>query len=169
MPFPCLNAKSSLETAFFLIFFAPQIIFHLEIARGCSIYIKVNFKFNKTRSLSEMPFEEIFADEIGKLTLSQGVVRCDFISRFADSDASESVKNVASVSLSLPGLLRAWNSMELFVGKLVESGILKKDASRTDTSKHVVLEPEVAASHSAKASPSGRSRKSLKRVARKSK
>ncbi|HMO15814.1 MAG TPA: hypothetical protein PKD64_06855 [Pirellulaceae bacterium] len=73
-------------------------------------------------------FNEIFADGVGEITLSGGMVRMDFFTIVGKGE-SENVPRVRvknRVILPPDGFLRSFTAMEDLVKKLVDAGVIKR-------------------------------------------
>ncbi len=73
-------------------------------------------------------FQEIFADGVGEITLSGGMVRMDLFTIVGkgDDDNTPQIRVKTRVILPPDGFLRSFTAMEDLVKKLVEAGVIKK-------------------------------------------
>ena len=86
---------------------------------------------------------EFFADSIGEITLSGGMVRMDFFTlQGSQSDKDNKPKLEFSQRIIMPpdGFLRSFSSMENLVKKLIDAGLVKprdgeKPANTSQTGK----------------------------------
>lgn len=80
--------------------------------------------------------KEIFADGIGQIHFSGGMVRCDFVTLQPEEDGKAPAA-VSNIRIIMPpnGFLSAFNSMQELIDKLLENGILKKNAAPAKKSK----------------------------------
>ena len=71
--------------------------------------------------------KEIYADGLGQINLTGGVVRYDFVTIQPGEDGEKTfAKEQLRVIMPLQGFLTAYGSMQELIGKLIEAGILKK-------------------------------------------
>lgn len=74
-------------------------------------------------------YKEIFADGVGEITLSGGMVRMDLFTITGKSEEDENRPEIrVNQRIVLPpeGFLRSFGAMEDLVKKLVDAGIIKK-------------------------------------------
>ena len=72
--------------------------------------------------------EEIYADGLGQINLTGGVVRYDFVTiQPGEKEEQPFTENQLRVLMPLQGFLTAYGSMQELIGKLIEAGILKKN------------------------------------------
>jgi hypothetical protein len=76
-----------------------------------------------------MDKKEIFADGIGQLHFAGGMVRFDFIT-LQPGEEGEAPVPQSNVRIIMPpqGFLGAFNSMQQLIDKLLEAGVLQKNA-----------------------------------------
>ena len=80
--------------------------------------------------------KDIFADGIGEITLSGGMVRMDLVSLVGSQKDSENKPKLEfSQRIVMPpdGFLRSFSAMENLVNQLIESGLVKPCDGETVT------------------------------------
>ncbi len=85
-----------------------------------------------------MAHDEIYADEIGEITLSKGMVRLDLLSlagSHRDESNKPSLQAKARIIMPPDGFLRSFSAMENLVKQLVDAGIIKHKAKGADETK----------------------------------
>ena len=72
--------------------------------------------------------KEIFADGIGQIHFTGGMVRFDFMTLQPDEDGKKPAPQ-SNIRIIMPpqGFLNAFNSMQQLIDKLVEAKVLKKN------------------------------------------
>jgi hypothetical protein len=70
----------------------------------------------------------LFADAIDTLTIVDGVARIELVSVVQGADGKTSKKEVATLAMSLPGFVRAYQDMEKIINKLIADGVLQRTA-----------------------------------------
>ncbi|MBO7533840.1 MAG: hypothetical protein J6T46_07615 [Victivallales bacterium] len=72
--------------------------------------------------------KEIFADGIGQIHFTGGMVRFDFMTLQPDEDGKKPAPQ-SNIRIIMPpqGFLTAFNSMQQLIDKLVEAKVLKKN------------------------------------------
>jgi hypothetical protein len=75
--------------------------------------------------------EEIYADGIGQIHFAGGMVRFDFVTLQPDADGKKEPQPVCRERIIMPpqGFLNAFNSMQNLIDKLLEAGVLQKNAA----------------------------------------
>ncbi len=78
--------------------------------------------------MSENQYDEHFADGIGEITLSGGMVRMDLFTITGKSEKEDRPEVRVNDRIIMPpeGFLRSFSAMEDLVKKLVDAGIIKK-------------------------------------------
>ncbi len=73
--------------------------------------------------------KEIFADGVGQIHFAGGMVRYDFVTLQPEENGQAPVPQ-SNVRVIMPpqGFLAAFNSMQQLIDKLVEAGVLQKNA-----------------------------------------
>ena len=74
------------------------------------------------------PQKELFADGIGEITLSNGVVRMDFVSIVGAQKSKDQPQEMAvrqRVIMPPDGFLRSFSAMENLVKQLIDAGLVK--------------------------------------------
>ena len=69
-----------------------------------------------------------FTDGIGNITLLDGIVRFDLVELRTGPDNKPVPTRSGSMAMSLPGFLRAVEQMNQAVNRLVEQGVLTRNA-----------------------------------------
>jgi hypothetical protein len=89
--------------------------------------------FNMDVSLKK----EIYADGIGQIHFAGGMVRFDFVTLQPDPDGKGDPTPLCKERIIMPpqGFLNAFNSMQNLIDKLLEAGVLQKNAAATDKKK----------------------------------
>ncbi|MEI3038877.1 MAG: hypothetical protein V8T90_07370 [Victivallales bacterium] len=73
--------------------------------------------------------KEIFADGIGQIHFSGGMVRYDFVTLQPEEDGkAPAAESNIRVIMPPSGFLNAFNSMQELIDKLLENGVLRKNA-----------------------------------------
>ena len=73
--------------------------------------------------------KEIFADGIGQIHFSGGMVRYDFVTLQPEEDRkAPAAESNIRVIMPPSGFLNAFNSMQELIDKLLENGVLRKNA-----------------------------------------
>ena len=72
--------------------------------------------------------KEIFADGIGQIHFAGGMVRFDFVTLQPEADGKAPTPE-ANIRIIMPpqGFLSAFNSMQQWIDKLLDAGVLKKN------------------------------------------
>ena len=80
--------------------------------------------------------KEIFADGIGQIHFSGGMIRYDFVTLQPTEDG-KAPEPKANIRIIMPpqGFLSAFNSMQELIDKLLENGILKKNEPASKKNK----------------------------------
>lgn len=75
--------------------------------------------------------KEIFADGIGQIHFAGGMVRFDFVTLQPNEDGKGEPLPVGNERIIMPpqGFLNAFNSMQNLIDKLLEAGVLQKNAN----------------------------------------
>ena len=75
--------------------------------------------------------KEVFADGIGQIHFAGGMVRFDFMTLQPEQDGKAPLPQ-SNIRVIMPpqGFLSAFNSMQQLIDKLVDAGILKKNAEK---------------------------------------
>jgi hypothetical protein len=75
--------------------------------------------------------KEIFADGIGQIHFTGGMVRFDFVTLQPDAEGKSDPQPVGGERIIMPpqGFLNAFNSMQNLIDKLLEAGVLQKNAN----------------------------------------
>jgi hypothetical protein len=87
-----------------------------------------------------MSSTDIFADGIGEITLSGGMVRMDLVTlKGTQSNANEKPKLEFSQRVIMPpdGFLRSFSAMENLVKQLIEAGLVKPRDQQTAAGEDV--------------------------------
>lgn len=72
--------------------------------------------------------KEIYADALGQIDLSGGMVHYDFVTIQPGEDGKSSfTEKTLRVIMPLQGFLSAYGSMHELVGKLIDAGVLKEN------------------------------------------
>ncbi len=73
-------------------------------------------------------YQEFFADGVGEITLSGGMVRMDLFTIVGKGEDENQPKISVNQRIILPpeGFLRSFSAMEDLVKKLVEAGVIKR-------------------------------------------
>jgi hypothetical protein len=80
--------------------------------------------------------KEIYSDGVGKVYLSGGMVRVDYVSiRPGSEELASDSENCVRVILHTQGFLESYNAMGQLVEKMFEAGILKKARAPRKSSK----------------------------------
>lgn len=69
-----------------------------------------------------------FTDGIGNITLIDGIVRLDLVDLRTGADNKPAPTHSATLAMPLPGFLRAVDQMNQVVSRLVEQGVLTRNA-----------------------------------------
>lgn len=69
-----------------------------------------------------------FTDGIGNITLIDGIVRIDLVELRTGADNKPVPTHSATLAMPLPGFLRAVDQMNQVVNRLVEQGVLTRNA-----------------------------------------
>lgn len=72
--------------------------------------------------------DEIYADGIGEISLSGGMVRMDLVSLVGsqqDQDNKPKLKNKCRIVLPPEGFLRSFSAMENLVKQLIDAGLVR--------------------------------------------
>lgn len=79
---------------------------------------------------------EIFADGIGQIHFSGGMVRYDFVTlNPTENGKNPEVKVSARIIMPPQGFLNTFNSMQQLIDKLIEAGVLTKNESKKGKEK----------------------------------
>ncbi len=73
--------------------------------------------------------KEIYADGIGQIHFAGGMVRYDFVTMQPRENAEPEVKANLRIVMPPQGFLNAFNSMQQLIDKLLEAGVLQKNAT----------------------------------------
>lgn len=81
--------------------------------------------------------KEIYADGIGQIHFAGGMVRFDFVTLQPDPDGKSDPTPLCKERIIMPpqGFLNAFNSMQNLIDKLLEAGVLQKNAAAADKKK----------------------------------
>ena len=73
--------------------------------------------------------KEIFADGIGQIYFAGGMVRFDFVTLQPPQEKGQNPVPEANLRVIMPpqGFLAAFDSIQQFLNKLIEAGIIKKN------------------------------------------
>ena len=83
-------------------------------------------------------FQDFFADAIGEITLSGGMVRMDLMTMTGSSRDGNKPKLEVKQRIVMPpdGFLKSFSSMENLVKQLIEAGLVKpRDGEKSDAAK----------------------------------
>jgi hypothetical protein len=80
---------------------------------------------------------EIYADGIGQIHFTGGMVRFDFVTLQPAADGKSEPAALCRERIIMPpqGFLNAFNSMQNLIDKLVEAGVLQKNTNAADKQK----------------------------------
>lgn len=73
--------------------------------------------------------KEIYADGIGQIHFAGGMVRYDFVTMQPRENAEPEIKANFRIVMPPQGFLNAFNSMQQLIDKLLEAGVLQKNAA----------------------------------------
>ena len=93
--------------------------------------------------------QEVFADGIGEITLSGGMVRMDLVSLHgAQNDAENQPRLEPKQRIIMPpdGFLRSFSAMENLVKQLIDAGLVKPRTGEGDTASNVQTNQDSAKS-----------------------
>ena len=83
---------------------------------------------------------EVFADGMGEITLSGGMVRIDLVSLSSsrkDSEGNPQLEFRQRIVMPPDGFLRCFSAMEDLVKKLVDAGLVKPRGNEATPTTHV--------------------------------
>ena len=75
---------------------------------------------------------EIFADDVGRVDFVNGVIRFELVSLSPTEDGQGRKEVSQRVIMPVDGFLQSLNTMGELVNKLVEAGVLKRNAPAPD-------------------------------------
>jgi hypothetical protein len=95
-------------------------------AKEKQLFINTNQHKQKGNTMADK--KEIFADGIGQIHFTGGMVRFDFMTLQPDEDGKKPAPQ-SNIRIIMPpqGFLTAFNSMQQLIDKLVEAKVLKKN------------------------------------------
>jgi hypothetical protein len=73
--------------------------------------------------------QPIYIDGIANVTLVDGILRLDLVNLVFQEKDKSGLRQIGSLAMSLPALLRTHNVLAKAVDKMIEDGILKKTDS----------------------------------------
>lgn len=71
--------------------------------------------------------QTIYADGIANMSLIDGVIRIDLINITQVEQEKTNIAPVATLAMSVPGLLRTHDQLSKMINKMVEDGILTRN------------------------------------------
>lgn len=83
-------------------------------------------------------FQDFFADAIGEITLSRGMVRMDLMTVTGSSKDGAQPKLEVKQRIVMPpdGFLKSFSAMENLVKQLIDAGLVKpRDGEKADSAK----------------------------------
>jgi hypothetical protein len=86
--------------------------------------------------------QTIYADGISNLSLVDGVVRYDLINILSNDNKLATAKSVATIAMSLPALLRTYESLSGVINKMIEQGFLTKTEAQTEVKNDISIDSD---------------------------